>query len=122
MKLTPPELFDLIKKSFPYEGDWNYAQLEESTALRQIMPGVAPVTDVRSSGKQFLVHLREMTKVFKYLATNKVVPEQTKPWKAVPLFVVQELGADYVHNVQTEIDRLIAEGTENQLGGFLAGT
>jgi hypothetical protein len=122
MKLTPQDLYDLVKKTFPYEGDWNYAQLEESAELRQVMPGVVPVTDVRSSGKQFLVHLREMTKVFKYLAANKVVPEQTKAWKTVPLFLVQELGADYIHNVQAEADRLIAEGTENQLGGFLAGT
>lgn len=122
MKLTPQDLFDLVKKSFPYEGDWNYAQLEECAELRQTMQGVAPLSDARTSGKQFLVHIREMTKVFKFLSAGKVVPEQAKAWKSVPLFVIQEIGADYMHNVQAEIDRLIAEGTENQLGGFLAGT
>ena len=122
MKLTPQDLFDLVKKSFPYEGDWHYAQLEESAELRQVMPGIVPVDDVRNSGKQFLQHLREMTKVFKHLSASKVVPEQAKPWKTVPLFLTQEIGADYLHNVQSEIDRLVTDGTENQLGGFLAGT
>jgi hypothetical protein len=122
MKLTPQDLYDLVKKSFPYEGDWNYAQLLESAELRQIMPGIAAVDDVRTSGKQFLVHLRELTKVFKFLSASKVVPEPAKAWKTPPLFVVQELTGDYMNNVQREIDRLIAQGAENQLGGFIAGT
>ncbi len=122
MKLTPVQLYDLVKKSFPYEGDWHYARLEESAELRQVMPGVVPVDDVRASGRQFLQHVREMTRVFKHLATNKVVPEETKPWKSIPLFVVHELGADYTEVVRAEIERLIKDGTDNQLGGFIAGT
>ncbi|MBI4877226.1 MAG: hypothetical protein HY822_21570 [Acidobacteria bacterium] len=122
MKLTPMELCDLVKKAFPYEGDWHYAQLAESAELRQIMPNIVPADDVRKSGKQFLLHKREMVKVFKFLSSNRVVPDEAKPWKTVPLFVVQELGADYLHSVEAEIERLIRDGTENQLGGFLAGT
>ena len=122
MKLTPQELFDLVKKTFPYEGDWHYAQLEESAELRQVMPGIVPLSDVRTSGKQFLLHLREMMKVFKFLSANRVVPEQAKPWKSIPAFLVLELGADYTESIKTEIERLIAQGTENQLGGFIAGT
>lgn len=122
MKLTPPQLYDLVKKSFPYEGDWHYGRMPENADLRATMPGTLATDDVRGSGKQFLVHIREMTRVFKFLCQNKVVQEEAKPWKSVPLFISHELSPHYVDTVNTEIQRLIIDGTENQLGGFLGGS
>jgi hypothetical protein len=122
MKLTPPQLYDLVKKTFPYEGDWHYARMPENADLRKVMPNVVSDDDVRTSGKVFLQHLREMTRVFKYLAANKVLQDETRPWPKIPHFLVVQLGASYTDTVQTEVNRLIVDGTENQLGGFIAGT
>lgn len=122
MKLTPPDLYDLVKKNFPYEGDWHYARMDENADLRAVMPGIAPFSDVRQSGKQFLVHLREMSRVYKFLSKTKVTQDSTKTWKDVPHHVIEEIGAGHFDVIMKEISRLIVDGTENQLGGFISGT
>ncbi|MCG3160287.1 MAG: hypothetical protein JMDDDDMK_01356 [Acidobacteria bacterium] len=119
----PEHIYHAVKPHFSHHAAWHEARL--SNAPENHFPGLIK-TDKPGSGEQFLRFHREMIRVFKWIIANTPGPQYRHvPWEKLPDWLANLFEAaqpNYLTAAYAEIDRLIVEGTADELGNFIEAT
>ncbi|MDX2043558.1 MAG: tyrosinase family protein [Acidobacteriota bacterium] len=124
----PDHIYNALKPLFAQHADWHVARMPEHSHLRgpgTHFPGLQGLNQA-GSGEQFLRFHREMVRIFKWVLANTPGPAYPyTPWPRLPDWVANLFESSrpgFLAEAYQETNRLVIEGTADELGNFIEAT
>jgi len=124
----PDHIYNALKPHMAHHAPWHIARFPDNTALRgpgTNFPDLKALNEV-GSGEQFLRFHRIMVRVFKWVLQNTPGPRyQYAPWPKFPLWLSNEFDVarpSFLLDAYAEVQRLITNGTADELGNCIEAT
>jgi hypothetical protein len=127
----PDHIYLVARPIFEHHASWHVARdprFPGHAAARRALPGLRLIHEP-GAGEEFLRFHRVMVRHFKWIITGTRGPAyEYEPWRRLPGWLeaqfrtVSGLPAGYVGRMYEEIERLVVEGTADDLGNFIEAT
>jgi hypothetical protein len=127
----PDHIYHVSRPVFDHHASWHVARdprFPGHVAARRAFPELRLIHEA-GAGEEFLRFHRVMVRHFKWIITETRGPAYVyEPWSRLPGWLeaqfrmIGDLPAGYVGRMYEEIERLVVEGTADDLGNFIEAT